>query len=981
MITKPKIGILTTFTGSDEAFSLVVVVKTQLEMLVEAGYEPVLFVIPGFQGSGIWEDSHVETRRTISYDASTPDITSCLRGLIGDIDVMLCHDIIFLSNYAHWARAVRILIKEFPNIRWLHWQHSRGDQNPMEVLHNSEFCYPNEGDLEHVAIINSTDMSHVHYIPHPLDFDYLGWDKLAIRIAEDFQFPFVDVSMIYPTRPQTQKQIDKSIRVFSGFKKAGRSVCLLVADAYATGDEFLKVKKDCLDLAHELGLTNKEFAFLGEVYPECKYWTPRQTVKALFEMSSIFMQTSNAETSSLVALEAALAGNLLVLNANFKPIHHLYKKALKLEFSSIFEPDMKYYRVEKNATADGGEVKIEDKQFYFDDHVKSLLIPILDGQLTISVKRQQLRDRWPSRVMRDYMEPLLLKGWTPPELKCEGDHEITAIVTTMDNLPLLKKQIPVLMKEVGNIIIVDQESKDGAAKWMDELDCPNIKIIHRINNGAGPGRNAGLALWDKNPTPYTVMIDGGILPPLGGISAMKKYLIDHPSVEVISPEIMSCYTTNEDEAMKRVTEPLPDITFQQRMLTSTAYGMQRASAWRVRFSEEGPFGEPGWGVDDNDMAYRWDQAGVIHHDFANSVSGWKLYRRAGGSHQRLFEETGIWPNQYGSVYEKRNLKCLHDWRIFHSGLYGRQAIPTFSYIIQDIPMPEFAKLVKKLHDNDVECEVLAKDYDPLVKEWLDMFALRWHHGDTTIDSNGKIIKKGVDYPEELWSGDVVRDRGPLTEKTIVINKDNMKDYLKEEEKIVETTLTVNATGSEWQMPKESEFSQPTTLCPHPEWWSSENYMATEVEVSQLIATLVRAVQPEFVVEIGSHYGQTTERIGTAIIGNGHGEFVSLELDSGLYGVAVNRCTGLLSDKVQILNSNSLEYIPPKPIDFLFVDGAVDRVADVKHYLPYMAPRSYIIVHDMVERFYLNQLKEVLEFCGGNHIQLDTPRSLLIIKLP
>ena len=53
-MNKPKVGILTTFTGSDEAYSLVVVVKTQVDMLLEAGYNPVLFVAPSFTGEGIW---------------------------------------------------------------------------------------------------------------------------------------------------------------------------------------------------------------------------------------------------------------------------------------------------------------------------------------------------------------------------------------------------------------------------------------------------------------------------------------------------------------------------------------------------------------------------------------------------------------------------------------------------------------------------------------------------------------------------------------------------------------------------------------------------------------------------------------------------------------------------------------------------------------------------------------------------------------
>jgi hypothetical protein len=293
-----------------------------------------------------------------------------------------------------------------------------------------------------------------------------------------------------------------------------------------------------------------------------------------------------------------------------------------------------------------------------------------------------------------------------------------------------------------------------------------MKNIIRFNFGAGPGRNAGLSLWEQNPTPYTLMVDGGILPPIGGVAMLKDYLLHHPDVSVISPEIASCFTTDETDATIRVSGTI-ETGFPQRMLSSTAYCLCRGDAWRVKFSEEGPYGEPGWGVDDNDMAYRWDAAGVIHHDFTNSVSGWKLLRLSSGSHNRLFKETGIYPTQYGNVYEKRCVKLRQDWG----------GTPSTSYIIHDIKMPDFARLVKALHDKDAGCEVLASDYDPLVIRWLDIFGLRQPWGDTAIGLDGKILHRGVEVAEEFWSGDVVRNRGPKSENVITINRENVNDYL------------------------------------------------------------------------------------------------------------------------------------------------------------------------------------------------------------
>lgn len=177
--------------------------------------------------------------------------------------------------------------------------------------------------------------------------------------------------------------------------------------------------------------------------------------------------------------------------------------------------------------------------------------------------------------------------------------------------------------------------------------------------------------------------------------------------------------------------------------------------------------------------------------------------------------------------------------------------------------------------------------------------------------------------------------------------------------------------------KESEVSAPTDVCPHPEWWTTENGMAAEVEVSMLVAALVRATQPEFVIEIGTSEGQTAERIAKVIVENGHGEFVSLEIGVELCDVARKRCAGL---PVDIVCVDSLQYMPTKRIDFLFVDGAADRRADVRHCLAHMAPHSMIVIHDSYPEVYRQHLPEIFEMCGGSHIELYTPRGLVIIKL-
>jgi len=337
------------------------------------------------------------------------------------------------------------------------------------------------------------------------------------------------------------------------------------------------------------------------------------------------------------------------------------------------------------------------------------------------------------------------------------DMEVTTIVTTLDNLLLLRMQLPILLEECGQVVVVVNGSVDGSWEWL--RDNPNDKLfpVFKENEGAGPGRNKGLEEWDKHITPYTLMLDGGILPLRGSVAKMKRYLLDNPDVEVVSPEVATSFVTDLGEADRIF---VGDITrercFPQRSLSSTAYALCRASAWRVRFSEEGPFGMAGWGVDDNDMAYRWNEAGVLHHDFILPIH---VYRHRSGSFKRIQNETGVSANGYGSVYEMRNVKLWQDWPQYmqYTGqIEVSVVIPAWN------EYPLFAKAVKILHQDlkDIPHEIIVVNNGSTDETtwWLDTFALRQPNGDATVDAaTGKVLRRG-EHPElePVWTGDVIR---------------------------------------------------------------------------------------------------------------------------------------------------------------------------------------------------------------------------------
>lgn len=340
---------------------------------------------------------------------------------------------------------------------------------------------------------------------------------------------------------------------------------------------------------------------------------------------------------------------------------------------------------------------------------------------------------------------------------------IKAIITTLDNLPLLKEQIPVLRDDpyIDEIVVVNNGSLDGTKDWLENEE--DLVVVNRKNDGAGPGRNSGIDAADE--CDYYLMLDGGIRPLRGGTEKLLAYLDETPECDVIGVEIPD-FETDYDKAWRRWPGPItPDTTYQNTRLSHTAYCLARHRAFDgLRFCEEGPFGEPGWGVDDDEMAYQWNEAGIVVH----VVVGIHPYRRGSGSFRRLWKETGIWPNQHGSVYEKRLVWCQQRWAKYQPGVQWGEPAPERIITIVADGVDETAKEIKAAHELmrkdrfDKPWDYLWEPYRIVVQcnagnvaflEWAEPRRLRQHHGDRTV-VNGEIVKRGPQN-EETWTGDFI----------------------------------------------------------------------------------------------------------------------------------------------------------------------------------------------------------------------------------
>lgn len=176
---------------------------------------------------------------------------------------------------------------------------------------------------------------------------------------------------------------------------------------------------------------------------------------------------------------------------------------------------------------------------------------------------------------------------------------------------------------------------------------------------------------------------------------------------------------------------------------------------------------------------------------------------------------------------------------------------------------------------------------------------------------------------------------------------------------------------------ESKWTAPRDDCPHPEWWSSTDPQSTEIEVSELVAAFVRALQPEYVIETGTCIGQTAWIIGESLRLNGHGHLVTLEPDEARAAVSAKTCDGL---PVTVLCMSSLDFTPSEQIGFAWLDSRIElRVPEFERFRPFLAPGAIVGFHD-TSPHQGDWGRAVEQLPGTRAIRLRTPRGVTFVEL-
>jgi len=342
MSDKPKVAILTNMMEFQPGYSLTGIVKDQARMLAEHGHEVLLFVNDHYHGETFSDD--VTLKKVIPFThlidyQSMKDITTehsdiqrttaaMLATELQDVPVVLTHDFVFSGWFMPYGLACGDAGRMLPDTRWLHWIHSVPSGEPRDYWDLRKFygtkhklVYPNRTESIRVSESFRGWPDDVRVIPHIKDLR--SWFEFSDdTCAFIYEFPAVmraDIVQVYPASVDRleAKRVREVMLILAKMKKQGRSVCLVLANQWATTVREQQSIDHYKKIAQRNGLKVGEEVIFTSEWLEGKYnvGLPSRILRELFQCSNLFIFPTREESFGLVLPEAALAGGVYcVLN-------------------------------------------------------------------------------------------------------------------------------------------------------------------------------------------------------------------------------------------------------------------------------------------------------------------------------------------------------------------------------------------------------------------------------------------------------------------------------------------------------------------------------------------------------------------------------------------------------------------------------------------------------------------------------------------
>lgn len=350
-----KIGLFTSFSSIVPYYSLSRVVLDQAHMIQNAGHTPVLIACENFKFPAASEDipSELQLRAIIpvynqrDYNATgelskehetlSNRVAEILMDRCKDLDVIFTHDIIFTG----WHLPLNLAIHKaagFMSPYWFHWIHSipgLPKRDFWRVPPNGKIVYPNHSDRIRCAENFGVDSGNILVIPHSMDpRNFLMSSYEAKKLTAKYSLLDTEVLQTFPvpTDRMEHKGIHQVIEVLGKLKEHGKTVKLVVVNAWCTTPALKEKVNEVQRFATSRGLNEYEVIFTSKEFPHSA-GMDNAVVRDLMLISNLFICPTKSETFGLTIAEAALCGQLLALNANLPALRELANPANALYFT------------------------------------------------------------------------------------------------------------------------------------------------------------------------------------------------------------------------------------------------------------------------------------------------------------------------------------------------------------------------------------------------------------------------------------------------------------------------------------------------------------------------------------------------------------------------------------------------------------------------------------------------------------------------
>jgi len=314
-----KVGIYHPFNDFPDNYSLTHVVREQMLMLTENGYECHFITRRGFHGEcpdGV-----------IVHDVlPQEDIVESAEPVIEGLDCVFTHDVVYLSVYRKHADAIRVFIERYPDIKWFHWSHSAPNpDDKREPMPNSTYIGLNMWDLPRLAEQYGVPEARCRLVYNSVSPDvFEDWHPFTKQLVDNHNLLDCDLLFVFPfdTGRWKAKGGPKVIKLVKKLRERGLNAKVVFINAAANDDG----RRTLVDTIYN---KNREYVVFTSMedkkYEVC---VPRRVVSELMGVGNVFPLLSRSEGCSLSMLEAGLKGMIVILNEDFPPFKEFGRQDL-----------------------------------------------------------------------------------------------------------------------------------------------------------------------------------------------------------------------------------------------------------------------------------------------------------------------------------------------------------------------------------------------------------------------------------------------------------------------------------------------------------------------------------------------------------------------------------------------------------------------------------------------------------------------------